>query len=76
VRAVRRTAYLAVLAPRQHVAGLTAAVDLVFVVDRGDDPAQRVRLRGRLLLTRVDAGWRIFGYDLRRTQTPTAGGTR
>jgi hypothetical protein len=71
VHATRRTAYLSVLAPRQVVAGVTAAVDLVVVVDRGSAPAQRVQLAGRLLLTRDPHGrWRIFGYDVRRSQTP------
>lgn len=71
VRATRRTAYLSVLAPYKVAAGVTAKVDLVFVVDRGDDTAQRVRLAGRLLLTRNKSnGWSIFGYDLHRSQTP------
>jgi hypothetical protein len=72
VRATRRTAYLSVLAPYKVAAGVTAKVDLVFVVDRGDQPAQRVRIAGRLLLTRgSDAGgWSIFGYDLHRSATP------
>jgi hypothetical protein len=72
VRATRGTAYLSVLAPYKVAAGVTAKVDLVFVVDRGDQAAQRVRLAGRLLLTRnADAGgWSIFGYDLHRSATP------
>ena len=71
VRATRRTPYLSVLAPYKVAAGVTAKVDLVFVVDRGDDTAQRVRLAGRLLLTRNKSnGWSIFGYDLHRSQTP------
>lgn len=71
VRATRRTAYLSVLAPYKVAAGVTAKVDLVFVVDRGDDTAQRVRLAGRLLMTRNKSnGWSIFGYDLHRSQTP------
>jgi hypothetical protein len=75
VRATRRTAYLSVLAPRQRVAGVTAAVDLVFAVDRGTAPPDRVELRGRLLLTRDPAGaWRIFGYDLDRSQSRHRGG--
>ena len=70
VRATRRTAYLSVLAPYKVAAGVTANVDLVFVVDRGDQTAQRVRLAGRLLLTRNKAnGWSIFGYDLHRSET-------
>jgi hypothetical protein len=76
VRAVHRTAYLAVMAPKQHPAGVTAAVDLTFVVDRGDRPAQRVRLKGRLLLTHDKSGrWSIFGYDLNRSQTPQRSGS-
>lgn len=72
VRATRRTAYLSVLAPYKVAAGVTAKVDLVFVVDRGDQPAQRVRLAGRLLLTRGSSGggWSIFGYDLHRSAAP------
>jgi hypothetical protein len=71
VRATRRTAYLSVLAPYKVAAGVTAKVDLVFVVDRGDRTAQRVRLAGRLLLTRNKSnGWSVFGYDLHRSQTP------
>jgi hypothetical protein len=71
VRATRRTAYLSVLAPHKVAAGVTAKVDLVFLVDRGDQAAQRVRLAGRLLLTRNKSnGWSIFGYDLHRSETP------
>jgi hypothetical protein len=70
VRSTHRTAYLSVLAPHGSPAGVTAAVDLVFAVDRGDRPAQRVELRGRLLLSPHAGGWRIFGYDLDRSQRP------
>ena len=71
VRATRRTAYLSVLAPYKVAAGVTAKVDLVFVVDRGDQPAQRVAVAGRLLLTRDKSNdWRVFGYDLHRSGTP------
>ncbi len=71
VRAVRRAAYLSVLAPYKVAAGVTAKVDLVFLVDRGDRPAERVALGGRLLLTRnADNGWSVFGYDLHRSDTP------
>lgn len=76
VRATRRTAYVSVLAPRAEVAGVTVAVDLVFVVDRGDQPAQRSHLTGRLLLTREKSGWwAIFGYDLDRSDAPVRSGT-
>lgn len=72
VRSIRRTAYLSVLAPKEHPAGVTAAVDLVFLVDRGDQRAQRVQLKGRLLLTHAKNGgrWSIFGYHLNRSQKP------
>jgi hypothetical protein len=71
VRATRRTAYLSVLAPNKVAAGVTAKVDLVFVVERGDQPPQRVSLQGRLLLTRdAKAGWSIFGYDVHRSSSP------
>ena len=75
VRATRRTAYLSVLAPHKVAAGVTAKVNLVFVVNRVDQPAQRIRLGGRLLLTRnKGAGaWSIFGYDLHRSDTPRSG---
>jgi hypothetical protein len=75
VRATRRTAYLSVLAPRQRVAGVTAALDLQLLVDRADGTEVRVRLHGRLLLSR-DPGrpWTIFGYDLARSDVPSTGG--
>ena len=66
------------LAPYKVAAGVTAKVDLVFVVDRGDQPAQRVRLAGRLLLTRTadDGRWAVFGYDLHRSATPRSASLR
>ena len=68
VRATRRTAYLSVLAPAGRVSGVTAAVDLVFRVDRVEAADRRVRLTGRLLLTQDRSGrWRIFGYDVARS---------
>ncbi len=74
VRAVRRTAYLSVLAPQGRVSGATAAVDWTFRVDRGDRPARQVHLKGRLLLTREQTGrWAIFGYDVNRSATPARG---
>lgn len=74
VRAVRRTAYLSVLAPGTVVAGVSARVDVAMRVDRGERPARRVRLTGRLLLTRDDSGgWSVFGYDLARSDTAAGG---
>ena len=71
VRATHGTAYLSVLSPFKVAAGITANVDLVFRVERKDQPAEQVRLNGRLLLTRNKTnGWSIFGYDLARSDTP------
>ena len=74
VRATRRTAYLSVLAPYKVAAGVTAEGRPGLLVDRGDRPAQRVQLTGRLLLTRDRRRrrWAVFGYDLavRRRKGP------
>jgi hypothetical protein len=76
VRAVRRTAYLAVLAPFDVAAGVTAKVHLDLVVERSAAPPERLRMKGRLLLTRDrDGGWRIFGYDVSRSDTPVRSGS-
>ena len=59
-------AYVALLAPGRHVVGATARleVDLRVETKRG---AEKVRVRGRLLLTPTPKGWRIFGYDVSRS---------
>jgi hypothetical protein len=76
VVARRRTAYLSVLAPYKVAAGVTARVDLRFVADRGDEPAQEVTVKGRLMLTRKqDGGWKIFGYDLSQSATTVEEGS-
>lgn len=76
VRVRRQTAYLSVLAPHKVAAGVTARVEFVFAVDRGERPTQRVRLAGRLMLTRKNSGgWQIFGYDLARSNTPVGSGS-
>ena len=68
VRATRRTAYLSVLAPykvcRRHRQGRPGVRSWT----AASEPAQRVQLTGRLLLTRTGSGpWRIFGYDVARS---------
>jgi hypothetical protein len=76
VRLTRATAYVSVLAPRRNATGASAAIDWVFAVDRGDRAAQKVHLQGRLLLTKEKTGaWRIFGYDVNRSTTPSGGGS-
>lgn len=62
-------------APRRRVLGATARIRLVLLAERDDDTVQRVRVTGRLLLTRVRSGaFRVFGYDLRRVSSrPRAG---
>lgn len=65
------------LAPRRKLLGATARVRLVLRVAHADGTVQRVRIAGRLLLTRApDRSFRIFGYDLRRASGPvrTPGG--
>jgi hypothetical protein len=76
VRAVRRAAYLSVLAPYKVAAGITANIDLDLLVERSAGPPERVRVNGRLLLTRDrDGGWTIFGYDVSRSDTPARSGS-
>ena len=76
VRATRSTAYLSVLAPNKVAAGVTARVDLVMRVDRGQQPAEQVRITGRMLLTRnARNDWTIFGYQLARSDAPAGGGS-
>lgn len=61
----RQTAYLSVLAPYKVAAGVTARVNLQFLAERGDEPDKKVKVKGRLMLTRKkDGGWKIFGFDL------------
>lgn len=63
----RQRAFLSVLAPRGVASGVTARVDLAYLVQRADRADRLVTVRGRLLLTRPTPGrWKIFGYDLTR----------
>jgi hypothetical protein len=73
----RAWARLDLFTPRDPVAGMTARIHLVFDVERGEKPAKRVTVSGRLLLTRVPSGaWRIFGYDVARSAEAAAKGGR
>ncbi len=53
---------LDVLAVHRRAVGATARFLLKFRTEGDRD--RRVRVQGRLLLTRERAGWRIFGYDV------------
>ena len=67
VVARRQRAFLSVLAPKGIATGVTARVDLAYLVRRTEGADRLVTVRGRLLLTRVPSGgWKIFGYDLTR----------
>ena len=71
VTPLRREAFVSVLAPRKRAVGATARVKLAFRVVREGRPDARVRLTGRLMLTRGTSGrWRIFGYDVARSTVP------
>ncbi|MFC7493739.1 MULTISPECIES: hypothetical protein [unclassified Nocardioides] len=51
-----------VLAVKKKPVGVTAHVILKF--DTSGDKAERVKVAGRLYLTKADRGWRVFGYDV------------
>jgi len=62
VRAKKLTAKLSVFAPGGKVAGATARIHFVLDVDGAE-----VTVAGRLLLTPQRGTWRIFGYDVHRS---------
>jgi hypothetical protein len=68
VAVTRSAAYVAVAAPTGRPVGATVrlSLDLDVVSDEVTTPVQ---VRGRLLLTPSGQGWRIFGYDLSRSDT-------
>lgn len=75
VTPIRKDARLAVLAPKNVAAGVTARIRLVFVADSEEAQDTRVTIFGRLLLTRMKSGrWHIFGYDVARSAVPTGKG--
>ena len=77
VTAKRQSAYLSVLAPHKVAAGITAQIDLKFLVDHAHAPDRLVTVRGRLLLTRKQSGgWQIFGYHLSRSSVAAKGASR
>jgi len=57
--------------------GITAQIDLKFLVDHASSPNQLVTVKGRLLLTRKPSGgWQIFGYHLSRSAVAAKGASR
>lgn len=71
----RQRAFLSVLSPKGVATGVTAKVDLAYLVQRADRPDRLVTVRGRLLLTRASSGaWKVFGYDLTRGDRATGEG--
>lgn len=54
--------WLDVLAVRKKAVAVTARFRLKF--ETTGTYERRVRVHGRLMLTRQDGGWRIFGYDV------------
>lgn len=63
VRSRGAVAFLSVVAPEGRPVGATARVFLnLHVTEEGR--ARTVPVRGRLMLTPGEDGWRIFGYDL------------
>jgi hypothetical protein len=66
------TAWLSVAAPEGRPAGVTARLR----VDHGERGGAVADLTGRLLLTRADGDWQVFGYDLVRSGRGRPGADR
>lgn len=62
VTPTRSRLHLDVLSVRRRAVGVTARFQLAFRTE--GDLARRVRVEGRLMLTRQASGWRVFGYDV------------
>ena len=74
VTARRRNVRVDVLAVRGRAVGMTAR----FVLDLATtgELRRKVEVRGRLLLTRTDDGWKVFGYDVNKDVATLKGGAR
>lgn len=64
-RVASRLVRVDVLAPQGKVAGATARIKLVVQLTAGSTDKTQV-LTGRLALAPTSAGWRVFGFDVRR----------
>jgi hypothetical protein len=63
----RRVVRLYVFAPGHRASGATARIELVMVGVGSAGVASELAVTGELYLTKTEAGWRIFGFDLNRT---------
>jgi hypothetical protein len=68
VVADRQQFRLFVFADHGHPGGATARVYLKLTAQRDDGSLAGVLVRGEVYLTRAGSAWRIFGYDLSRTE--------
>ncbi len=70
VRSRSAVAFLSVVATEGRAVGATARIFLDLAVTDGSR-GRLVEVRGRLLLSPVGDGWRIFGYDLTLDNPPS-----
>jgi hypothetical protein len=68
VTATRRNVRVDVLAARGRAVGMTARFVLDFATSGKLE--RELEVRGRLLLTHTDAGWKVFGYDVTKGAEP------
>jgi hypothetical protein len=68
VRAIAKDVRIDVFSPKRKPAGATARFRLVFRTTGYAE--RRVRVSGRLVLTRVKGTWRVFGFDVQRSAIP------
>jgi len=72
VTPVRKVVRVDVFSPDKRPAGATARFRLVY--DTTGDSARRVKVNGRLVLTRANGRWKVFGFDIARSARPRKGG--
>ena len=68
VTPVRKVVRVDVFSPDKRPAGATARFRLVY--DTTGDIARRVKVNGRLVLTRANGRWKVFGFDIARAYSP------
>lgn len=76
ITAKKKRARVAVVVPNKVAAGATANIHLVYIAEGDGTPDQEVTMTGRLLLTRAEGGWQIFGYDIARSVVPAEKGAK